>query len=138
MHREIKFRYWDTTDKERKFGYVDFSSEYVGCIVIPAYGKLGERYIYQQSTGLKDKNGKEIYEGDVVKYIYNIDKRNGSWSYDTVGVISFDGMGFKFKGRGLEGFLCSLPGFSAIYNPNEFLEVVGNILENPKLLGNEV
>ena len=75
MNREIKFRIWDTD--ERKF--VVNETDRLGCgdtkkcmservdfennsVEISA----DERYIFSEYTGLKDENGKEIYEGDIL------------------------------------------------------------------------
>jgi uncharacterized phage protein (TIGR01671 family) len=73
--------------------------------------------ILMQYTGLKDKNGVEIYEGDVVEAKgYYQDKYIIEWVYD--GWEIFDGK----------------DGVVADFDEWEKLEVIGNIYENPELL----
>jgi len=55
MEREIKFRAWDKKSKIMKY---DIN------IISNSFGEL------LQFTGLKDKNGKEIYEGDIIEYFH--------------------------------------------------------------------
>lgn len=66
-----------------------------------------------QYTGLKDKNEKEIYEGDIIK------TRNG------IGVVIWLS---EFDGYDITGWVC---GFR---NQNIPSEVIGNIYENPELI----
>ena len=74
-----------------------------------------------QYTGLKDKNGKEIYEGDIIKY-----------SHKAVGEIKRE-VRYKYGMYGIEGRHegTQIP-FANILGSER--EVVGNIYENPELL----
>ena len=88
----------------------------------------GKEFIWEQSTGLKDKNGKEIYEGDIVEE--NIDF-NSKMTDGT----------FRYKVYWNEDELCwSLDPISqeSIHNDlwelNSSRRVIGNIHENPELL----
>ena len=77
-----------------------------------------DKYQFMQYTGLKDKNGKEIYEGDVVRYFENS-------AEGEVGVIEYYRHGFV---------ICFKNGR---YEDNWFedaVEVIGNIYENQELL----
>jgi uncharacterized phage protein (TIGR01671 family) len=119
--REIKFRAWDKREKEMLHVYsMGFTHSGVSDFRLDddEYFFRAENtddYELMQYTGLKDKNEKDIYEGDIVD-------APGHWG---VGVVEY-GQGiaaaFTFNNQPL-----GLIDYSDI-------EVIGNIYENPKLL----
>lgn len=93
-----------------------------------------------QYTGLNDKNGKPIFEGDIIHYLYEPWK--GFWNADQLSVIEYKSTGFYMKGipgtnryACMDGWLVSLPYTQCKYTKDvpEF-EVVGNVFDNPELL----
>jgi len=126
--REIKFRAW----YNEQMVYWNLSNMYASdtgelkadqyCQVTDLTNVLALGH-FMQYTGLKDKNGKEIYEGDIVKY------ETGS-IYIVVWGNSFSGMWLQNKQKfdnGPHGM-----GFEST-EQNE-IEVIGNIYSNPELL----
>lgn len=76
-----------------------------------------------QFTGLVDKNGKEIYEGDIV-----LSKLKRARKYDERLVICFDD--FEWQGKNANGSTTSL----SLLVEYHTIEVIGNIHDNPELL----
>ncbi|MFG5563464.1 YopX family protein [Enterococcus faecalis] len=78
-----------------------------------------------QSTGLKDKNGVEIFEGDIVQY------RDGEYSY--LGIVKRDCYQFFIDGIEPDDNYDFID-VSNTFDGTSSLEVIGNIHENPELL----
>lgn len=127
MNRIIKFRVWDKTKEKMRYPetyYHEAKALWISLDGIVVEALENEVYyndekfggILMQYTGLKDKNGKEIYEGDVVKNIYG-----------GIGEILFDDQKhFRYEvayGNEIWGL-----------ETTEKLEVIGNIYKNPELL----
>ena len=123
---ELKFRAWDKEEKKmHKVKTIEFSrrgARIIHLAEVNSNGKGDHKRWHSsvelmQSTGLKDKNGTEIYEGDIVKNIY-----------DEIYVVKWFDAGFHLEERYNGGF-----DYSELHFGNN-KEVIGNIYENPGLL----
>jgi uncharacterized phage protein (TIGR01671 family) len=121
--REIKFRAWD--HRERKMWKPDAIGndgrpmKDTGTGFLTSFPEQNPHDPVMQYVGLKDKNGKEIYEGDIVK------QDDGLLSDVRWRINGCDFVLNQFQAVGSYNF-----GFQI----NKGVEVIGNIYENPELL----
>ena len=122
--RELKFRVWSEGDEEYRTD-CDVFKLFHGKTGCPAtiYSDEGDRFDVEQYTGLKDKNGKEIYEGDIVKYAWT------RCNY-IVAYRKYDAS-FVLENDDREEIVLFQ------YNRQNGYEVIGTIHENPELLEGE-
>ena len=124
--REIKFRAWLKEDKKmvnvETMDFTDKSIQYLKrSEIINAYILRRESFDdveLMQFTGVNDKNGKEIYEGDIV-VLNNIEN-------DNMCIVRYEHSSYRLEGWSLREDLSNVE--------DRFLEVVGNIYENKNLL----
>ncbi len=126
--REIKFRGKRLDNGEWVYGYyvyygfIDNQKHYI----VPDYASA--LYAFEvdpstvgQFTGLKDKNGKEIYEGDIIT----------AYNERIKGPVIFDRRGLAF---GIPNGPNEIYQFSMNFLESKDIEIIGNIYENPELL----
>ena len=129
MNREIKFRAWD---KELKKMRVNPVLHFTPQSKFTVSGYSGQLYELMQYTGLKDKNGKEIYEGDIVCFVEDVvaEVIGGYPRTEPEGRFLKVGWNDEF----LSWYLWDERGGGQSMDSEEEYEVIGNIYENPDIL----
>lgn len=121
MKREIKFRAYSEADKVMYDGWMLFlkkHSDEGSCSLNTTISSIQEEYVLMQFTGLHDKNGTEIYEGDIIIGLNGVN-----------GTVIFKDGAFCFSVD-----MNPLVDFMVYSNTNEWATIIGNIHEHPELL----
>lgn len=117
MNKQIKFRTWDKVDQRMAaVSYIDFANEVVELEPVDLEG--GSTLIFRafdevelmQYTGVKDKNGVEIYERDIIR---------AAWHFTEPHVVDWPDDYYSFVESGL--------------SDGEYIEIIGDFYRNPEL-----
>lgn len=122
--REIKFRAWDKEQKEWvKYSITDNIPIFCHNTSRWKTDKEGKRFILCQYTGLKNFNGKEIYEGDIVRAI-----GFSKW----IGVAKYSDKNQAFVFECIDKNYRENIVFMSQFDQG--FKILGNIYENPEML----
>ena len=135
MQREIKFRAWDnkrkvwldTVEVFHDGSWMGSSGD--SMCTISGYSE--PECVLMQYTGLKDKNGKEIYEGDIVLEVHRGESYVGRVIWENGGATGW-GLSIPHGPRQVSFFW-----LNSVAAKNKKYKVIGNIYENPELIKEE-
>ena len=126
--------YYPDEDKNVEWT-IDDDTGFIAPLINLENGMWGmiDKYVLMQSTGLKDKNGVEIFEGDILKIIEVTNEGISEYITDVI----WEDCSFVFKSDGVDYYDSFLGSFSG--DPNKTyplfeLLVIGNVWDNPELL----
>jgi len=124
MGRELKIRIWSKKDciyLDPSWIHLASDGRHLIEHDLGQYSHLDDSFILQQFTGLLDKNGKDIYEGDILIFRPSYEESLGGQLSAELGEVYWDTDGWHWLNQYL--------------NENSgAIEIIGNIFENPELL----
>ena len=130
-----KFRAWNTKSGRfakdgELFLSIDSENYNLYSVDFDNFRLENDNYILMQYTGLKDKNGVEVYEGDLVSF----EDSDGGYEYQDLvintGIVEYGDLGFYFTNR----VAVDMDDFYIKDGRCDEVEIIGNIYENPELL----
>ena len=142
MNRELKFRVWNPTyqemlypssptkngDYEEKI-YLQLDGQLMGDFKHTGLVNCSEHYVIQQFTGILDKNGKEIYEGDLIDFSINNTHELGDKD-----IMDYKNMDVHYSEE-YAGFMFGEDGFTPLDRIiMTSIEIVGNIFNTLELI----
>lgn len=132
--RQIKFRVWDTLAKTFFYPNEGYQGHFIlslnGVFHNLQNGSGGKDHVLQQYIGIQDKEGKDIYEGDIVSWEEYQGWEDGR-TFKGLYVVQWNSERLRWDFHDL------FQGFSFEAPDTCFENVVGNIFETPELLKNE-
>jgi len=125
MKRTIKFRAWDKDNGKMLSLGEAYKKELIGIDFGDSYlrSEYPDDVLLMQYTGLHDKHGKEIFEGDII--------RDSEDKAEKPEIISWGEGEWLADDLALNSYLFSKEGTAS------FVEIIGNIYEHPHLLNNQ-
>lgn len=143
--REIKFRFWDNVVNKMNYHDESCDKSLMMCFSGSIFSNEGEdawtcrdyRFFLMQYTGLKDDNGKEIYDGDIIEYTFCSHGYCGKRQTEVVifkgGIFGIESDIGTDRGTIPDNYMVPLSDHQFFGGHLREIKIIGNIYENPEL-----